>query len=380
MIYLDNSATTQPHPEVLESYKKVADKFFANPSSVHRFGSEVERLLQQTRNQAAEWFGVQPKEVIFTSGGTEGNNMAIKGIALMHQSRGKHLITSQVEHPSVIEAFRAMESLGFDVTYLPVDSEGKVNPQDVSEAMREDTILVSIMSVNNELGTIQPIQEIGGIVNEYPKAFFHVDHVQGLGKIDVSLNKDHIDLCTVSGHKVHGLKGTGALLMKQEVLLFPLLHGGGQEQEKRAGTENLPGSVAFVKALRFLFEDQEKKRNHLNQLRESLWNELQEIEGVFINSPKNGAPHILNFSVPGFKPEVLIHTLSERDIYISTKSACSSKQPDVSAVLKACNVDRERTTSALRVSMSYTNTEEELMTFVQALKASIEQLQVTMGR
>ncbi|WP_079479411.1 cysteine desulfurase family protein [Halobacillus salinus] len=380
MIYLDNSATTHPHPEVLESYKKVADLYYANPSSVHRLGSEVERLLQQSRSQAAEWFGVQSKDVIFTSGGTEGNNMAIKGIALMHQSRGKHMITSQVEHPSVIEAYRAMESLGFDVTYLPVDSSGRVNPDDVAQAMREDTILVSVMSVNNELGTIQPIQEIGQVVEQYPKAFFHVDHVQGLGKINLSIRDCHIDMCTVSGHKIHGLKGTGALIIQNHVSLFPLLHGGSQEQGTRAGTENLPGNVAFVKALRFLMQDNDAKRNHLEEMRQYLWGEMEDIEQVVVNSPKEGAPHILNVSIPGYKPEVVIHALGQEDIFISTKSACSSKQPDVSSVLSACNLDRDSTTSALRISLSYQNTKEELAVFVKTLRKTIEQLHATMGR
>lgn len=380
MIYLDNSATTHPHQEVLDSFNKVADSYYANPSSVHKFGSEVERLLQQSRNQAADWFGVQPKEVIFTSGGTEGNNMAIKGIALMHQSRGKHMITSQVEHPSVLEAFRSMESLGFDVTYLPVNSTGEVDSEEVAEAMREDTILVSIMSVNNELGTIQPLKKIGQILKHYPKAFFHVDHVQGIGKIDFSINDCHIDLCTVSGHKIHGLKGTGALIKKQHVSLFPLLHGGSQELEARAGTENLPGTVAFVKALRLQLQNNKEKLQHLNELRQYLWERLDEVEQVVINSPKGGAPHILNFSIPGFKPEVVIHALGEEDIFISTKSACSSKQPDVSSVLKACNLERDLTTSALRVSLSYQTTKDELKAFIQTLNKTIEQLQTTMGR
>lgn len=380
MIYLDNSATTHPHEEVLRSYQKVADVYYANPSSVHRFGSEVERLLHQSRTQAAQLFGVHSREVIFTSGGTEGNNMAIKGIAFMHQNRGKHMITSSVEHPSVMEAFRALESLGFDVTYLPVDSDGRVNPSDVSDAMRKDTILVSIMSVNNELGTIQPIQQIGEIVRTYPKVFFHVDHVQGLGKIDLPIKEYAIDLCTVSGHKIHGLKGTGALIAQNHVSLFPLLHGGGQELESRAGTENLAGNVAFVKALRLLLEEKEDKRAHMSSLRDQLWNDLEENSQIVINSSKNGAPHILNFSVPGYRPEVMIHALGEEDIFISTKSACSSKQPDVSAILQACGLDSARTTSALRVSISYENTEDELRTFVQTLNSKIEKLQATMGR
>ncbi|RWZ59765.1 cysteine desulfurase [Halobacillus fulvus] len=378
MIYLDNSATTHPHAEVLKSYQKVADVYFANPSSVHKFGSEAERLLQQSRKQAAQLLHVSPNEVVFTSGGTEGNNMAIKGIALMHQNRGKHLITSKVEHPSVIEAFRALESLGFDVTYLPVDRSGKVDPAHVSDAVRNDTILVSIMSVNNELGTKQPIRAISDIVKEFPKVFLHVDHVQGFGKVDVPIGQ--IDLCTISGHKIHGVKGTGALIVKNHVSLFPLLHGGGQESSVRGGTENLPGIVALVKAMRLMKEEQSRHHDRLERLRDMLWERLSSYDDILINSPTEGAPHILNFSVPGFKPEVIIHALGERNIFISTKSACSSKEPDVSSVLQACNLDYSRTNSALRVSLSYENTEEELKVFLEALKESIQQLQATMGR
>ncbi|MBH0230161.1 cysteine desulfurase family protein [Halobacillus yeomjeoni] len=380
MIYLDNSATTHPLPEVLESFHKVADRYYANPSSVHRFGSEAEYLLQQSRKQAAQLLNVDVSEVIFTSGGTEGNNMAIKGIALQHQSRGKHMITSKVEHPSVMEAFRALESLGFEVDYLDVDADGRVNPQQVESVIRKDTILVSIMSVNNELGTVQPIEAIGSILKDYPKAFFHVDHVQGLGKIDLPLKEAGVDLCTLSGHKIHGLKGTGALIAQNHVSLFPLLHGGSQEHEQRAGTENLPGTVAFVKALRLIEENRKQKINKLKSLRQHLWNEVERIEQVVINSPKQGAPHIVNFSLPGYKPEVVIHALGEKDIFISTKSACSSKQPDVSSVLKACRLDHDLTTSALRVSLSYQNTEEEVDVFIDTLKKVIERLQPTMER
>ncbi|MFQ3542490.1 cysteine desulfurase family protein [Halobacillus rhizosphaerae] len=380
MIYLDNSATTQPLPEVLDSYHKVSMNYFGNPSSVHHLGSEAERLLGKARKQASSVFQVDEKEVIFTSGGTEGNNMAIKGTAFMHQTRGKHLITSSVEHPSVLEAFRALESLGFEVSYLDVNNEGRVNPNDVEQAIRKDTILVSLMSVNNELGTIQPIQEVGKLLKNYPTTLFHVDHVQGLGKIPIAIKDFGIDMCTVSGHKIHGLKGTGALVVQNHVSLFPLLHGGGQERRYRSGTENLPGVTAFVKALRMIEEEREISGADLLQLKESLQKQLQNIPGVYVNTPAHSAPHIVNFSVPGFKPEVLIHSLGEREVYISTKSACSSKDSNVSAVLQACRLDQEKTTSALRVSMSYLTTHEEINTFIETLHGAIQELQPTMGR
>ncbi|MFZ0370302.1 MAG: cysteine desulfurase family protein [Halobacillus sp.] len=380
MIYFDNSATTKPLPEVLDSYQKVAGELFGNPSSVHSFGGQVERLMQQSRHQAAQLFGVEAQEVIFTSGGTEGNNMAIKGIAFMHQSRGKHIITSKIEHPSVLEAFRALETLGFEVTYIDVNKEGKVDPESVEHALRKDTILVSIMSVNNELGTVQPVKEIGDKLKHYPKVFFHVDHVQGLGKIRMPIMESGIDLCTVSGHKIHGLKGSGALIIRKNVSLFPLLHGGDQEFERRAGTENLPANVAFVKALRLILEKQKHSSDHLSQIHQYIRGKLKKMEQVVINSPEDSAPHIINFSIPGFKPEVVIHSLGEKEIYISTKSACSSREPEVSAVLKACSLDYERTSSALRVSLSYQNTIEEADSFIEALKETIEQLKETMRR
>ncbi|MBN8236945.1 cysteine desulfurase [Halobacillus kuroshimensis] len=378
MIYLDNSATTQPYPEVLASFQKAAEQYFANPSSIHSLGSEVERLLDRSRKQAASLLHVDTNEVIFTSGGTEGNNMAVKGVALQHQNRGKHLITTSIEHPSVMEAFRALESLGFEVTYIDVNRDGLVDAEAVMNAVRPDTILVSVMSVNNELGSIQPIKDIGRKLKAHPKIHFHVDHVQGLGKIDLPMNEWGIDLCTISGHKIHGVKGTGALLVRKHVSLFPMLHGGSQEAELRAGTENLPGTVAFVKALRILKEKEQQNRDHLWKLRARLREALRDRPYCVLNSPEDGVSHITNFSIPGLKPEVVIHALGQKEIYISTKSACSSKQPDVSAVLKACNFDYDRTTSALRVSFSSQNTEEDIKQFVDALDEAVHHLQAAM--
>ncbi|MBM7554948.1 cysteine desulfurase family protein [Thalassobacillus pellis] len=379
MIYLDNSATTKPHPEVLEAYHKVAEHYFGNPSSIHHFGGESERLLTHSKKQAANILNVLPEEIVFTSGGTEGNNMAIKGIAFAHQNRGKHIITSQVEHPSVLEACHALESLGFDITYLPVSKEGIVNVDDLRNSITPETILVSIMSVNNELGTIQPISEIGTIVKKHPKIFFHVDHVQGLGKIALDFKAAGVDLCTVSGHKIHGVKGTGALFIRKGTTLFPLQHGGGQEGTFRSGTENLAGIVAFTKALRLIKEAQDENQVRLLKLNKMLREHLREIPQVIINSPAGTVPHILNFSVPGYKPEVIIHSLGEKEIYISTKSACSSKRSDESAVLAACQLGEARATSALRVSLSYGTTEEDIEIFINVLRRIVNELHEVMG-
>ncbi|MCD5323872.1 MULTISPECIES: cysteine desulfurase family protein [Pontibacillus] len=377
MIYFDNSATTKPYPEVLNSFQQVSERYYGNPSSIHAFGSEAERLLQQSKKQASGLLGIHADEVVFTSGGTEGNNMAIKGIALQHQNRGKHIITTTIEHPSVLEACRSLESLGFEVTYLPVNGAGRISVEDVQAAIREDTILISVMHVNNELGTIQPIEEIANVARQHPKLYFHVDYVQGLGKIDLDLSR--IDLCTMSSHKVHGLKGTGILYVKRNTSLFPLLHGGSQEASYRAGTENLPGIVSMVKALRMTKENQKQKGKHLRELHQQLYEEISKFDEVVMNTPSESAPHIVNFSVPGFKPEVVIHALGERGIYISTKSACSSKHADESAVLTACGHSHERSSAGLRVSITYDNTMEEGARFIRVLREVLTELKEVMG-
>ncbi|WP_407268868.1 cysteine desulfurase family protein [Radiobacillus sp. PE A8.2] len=379
MIYLDNSATTKPLPEVLDSFRQVSEKYYANPSSIHRFGNEAERLLRKAKQQAADLLRVSADEIVFNSGGTEGNNTAIKGIALQHQHRGKHIITTSIEHPSVLQACKSLEKLGFSITYLPVNHFGIVSVSDVERAITNDTILISIMHVNNELGSIQPIEKIGEIAKNHQKLFFHVDHVQGFGKVPLSLTGSSIDLCTISGHKIHGLKGTGLMYIKQNTALFPLLHGGDQEGAIRSGTENLAGIVSLVKAMRITLEKQSTDSFYLKKLNQTLREQLSMLKAVVINSPEHHAPHILNVSVPHFKPEVIIHALGERGIYISTKSACSSKQPDESAVLAACGLHQTRTNSALRISLSYDNTEQEIITFCAALRDVLKELSKVMG-
>ena len=379
MIYFDNSATTRPYQEVLDSFHKVSQAFFANPSSIHYLGGEVEQLLQKAKEQAANVLGVKDSELIFTSGGTESNNLAIKGIAFQHMNRGKHIITTQVEHPSVLEACRALEQLGFEVSYIPVDQYGKVKPEDIEKEIRKDTILISVMHVNNEMGTIQPIEEIATIVTKHPKIFFHVDHVQGLGKIPLPFHHKGIHLVSMSSQKIHGLKSTGLLYIQNGTTLFPLLHGGGQEGSHRPGTENVAGQVAMVKALRITMERREKEFSKLETLSKKLRQLLATDKRITINSPEDGAPHILNFSVPGYKPEVIIHALGKKDIFISTKSACSSKHSDESAVLAACGLDTAITHSGLRVSLSFENNEQEVEQFFSALQSVLDELQKVMG-
>ncbi|HLR51277.1 MAG TPA: cysteine desulfurase family protein [Candidatus Avamphibacillus sp.] len=379
MIYLDNSATTKPYPEVLESFRQVSTQFFANPSSIHQFGGKTETLLTKARVQAASILNVKPNEIIFTSGGTEGNNMAIKGIALEHQHRGKHIITTEIEHPSVYDTCKSLEKLGFEITYLPVNEEGIISLTDLKKAIRQDTIMISVMHVNNELGSIQPIEEIGEVSKDYPKLFFHVDHVQGLGKVPLDFKKTGIDLCTMSGHKIHGLKGSGIIYIRQGTSIYPLLHGGGQEGEYRSGTENVAGSVSMVKALRMCKEKMHWHIEKMNNLKKHLRTELEKIDGVVVNTPVQGAPHLMNFSVPGLKPEVMIHSLGESGIALSTKSACSSKQLDESRVLSACGFSERRSKSAFRVSMSYDTTKEDITIFLKEFKKTVRQLKEVMG-
>lgn len=379
MIYLDNSATTKPDPSVLQSFQQVSEKYFANPSSIHQLGGESEKLLLKAKEQASDLLGVKRNEIIFTSGGTEGNNMAIKGIAQAQQRRGKHIITSEIEHPSVYDACSSLKDLGFEVTYLPVGRDGAVSVQELEAAIRDDTILISIMHVNNELGTIQPIKEIGILAKKHPKLFFHVDGVQGLGKVPLKLTDSGIDLCTFSGHKIHGLKGTGMLYVKNETRLFPLFHGGSQENKLRSGTENLAGIVSLVKALRLIKEREKAEGANLSERWQKLRRKLAAMQDVAVNTPDRAAPHIVNISVPGLKPEVIIHILGEQNIFISTKSACSSRQMDESKVLAACGLSEAYTNSGLRISLSYDTTEEELAIFTEALRQAIRQLKEVMG-
>jgi cysteine desulfurase len=373
MIYLDNSATTKPDPSVLKSFEKVSSRFFANPSSVHQFGGETEKLLGKARKQVAANLNVDIDEIVFTSGGTEGNNTAIKGIALEHQNRGKHIITSEIEHPSVLEACHGLEKLGFDITYLPVNRQGIISLWELKHAIREDTILISMMHVNNEIGSIQPIKKIGELAKQHPKLFFHVDDVQGLGKVPLNLRDSGIDLCSYSGHKINGLKGTGILYVNKHTKLFPLLHGGGQEQSLRSGTENIAGAVTIARALRLMKEREPTGIKKMYSLQNNLKKQLLNLAGVQMNTPDDAAPHIINFSIPGVKPEVIIHMLGEQQVFISTKSACSSKGNDESAVLVACGFNGKRAASGFRVSLSYDTIEEEIATFINILKKSLQQ-------
>lgn len=379
MIYFDNSATTKPKKEVLDTFYKVAENYFGNPSSVHHLGLQAENLLSQARNQIATLLKTDEQEIIFTSGGTEGNNFIIKGVAEKYRNRGHHMITTMIEHPSVLNTCIQLENNGFDVTYLPVDETGRVRVEDVKRALRKDTILVSIMHVNNEIGSVQPIEKIGELLKNHPKTLFHVDHVQGVTKVPLDFHESNVDFASISSHKFHGLKGTGAIYIRKGLKLAPLLAGGGQERGFRSGTENLAGIVAMAKALRLGMLDYEAKIDTMMDVRDFLINELQLIEGVKMNTPKqNKSPHIINFSVQGFKAEVLVHELEQHGLYVSTTSACSSRTNEPSRTILAMGLGEERATTSIRISLSFDNTMEEAKQAVAIIKQSIKNLKPVM--
>ncbi|RNB75711.1 cysteine desulfurase [Brevibacillus panacihumi] len=375
VIYFDNSATTRPHPQVIETMSKAMASYYGNPSSLHRKGVEAENILNQARAVAAGYLGCKPSEIFFTSGGTESNNAAIKGVAFQYQSRGKHIITTQIEHPAVYDVCKQLESMGFSVTYLPVDREGRVSLADVQKAMRPDTILVSVMHVNNELGTIQPVEEIGKWLKQFPKVLFHVDAVQGIGKVPLRIKESGIDLLSLSAHKFHGPRGIGILYKREGLIIQPLLTGGGQEAGVRSGTENLPAIAGLAKAFRLLQESGADEPSRLQRLLEQLREGVSPIEGIQVNTPEKGtAPHIMNLSVPGVKAEVLLHALEERGFLVSTKSACSSKANEPSRVLMAIGVGTECASSSLRISLGRDNTAEEVAQFIEALRICVKTL------
>jgi cysteine desulfurase len=370
MIYLDNSATTKPYKEVLDSYIAVSTNYFGNPSSLHSLGGEAEKLLHHSREVMASLLKVEHREIIFTSGGTESNNLAIKGSALSKKHLGNHIITTSVEHPSVTNAVEDLRKEGFEVTILPVNEEGRVSPEQVEKAMKKETILVSIIHVNNETGVIQPIEKIKKVVKQFPLASLHVDHVQGIGK--VQLNMEGIDLCSISSHKFHGLKGNGVLVVKQGIKLHPLFSGGNQEWTLRSGTENVAGIVAMTKALRMTLDLSEKRLDFIQSLKEYLLNKLYEMKGIAVNTPfHESASHIVNFSVPKVKSEVLVHALGEKGIFVSTTSACSSKRKAPSKTLSAMGLPKDRSETAIRISMTFDSTKEELDIFLKEVAKAI---------
>ena len=369
MIYFDNAATTKIYDDALTSYVQVSQKFFGNPSSLHQLGVDAFQVLTKARAQVASLLSVQPEEIFFTSGGTESNNWAIKGTALEKSVFGKHIITTKIEHPSVIQTCKQLERFGFEVTYLDVDSKGMISVEQLKESLRKDTILVSVMAVNNEVGAIQPIAEISHVLEAYPSIHFHVDAVQAVERVGELLGIGRIDLLSLSAHKFHGPRGVGILYKKFGRKIQALLTGGGQEKGERSTTENLPGIVATTKSLRLALEE----KSLTGELRNQLWNELTKKPEIRIFSPEEGASHILCFAIKGVRGEVLVHAFENHGIYISTTSACSSKKADSSSTLYAMDVPTEWATGAVRVSFSNDNTKEEVEQFINVLHQLMKQ-------
>ncbi len=381
VIYLDNSATTRPYPQVIEAVKRAMDSYYGNPSSLHSLGIEAENVLKQARLVVAQALQVKPSEVFFTSGGTESNNTALKGVAFQFQQRGKHIITTQVEHPCVYDVCKQLEEFGFSVTYLPVDQDGRVSPDELVRAIRPDTILVSVMHVNNELGTIQPIDQIGKLLKQHPKIVFHVDAVQSFGKLPIRMHEWGIDLLSLSAHKFYGPRGVGVLAKREGLQIQPLLIGGGQEAGLRSGTENIPGIAGMAKAIRLAEEDRNRETGRLYGLLQTLREGIEQLPECVVNTPKTEvAPHIMNFSVPGAKAEVLLHALEERGFLVSTKSACSSKTGEPSRILLAAGMGHERAVSAVRVSLGRNNQLQDMEQFLLALRDCINYIRPLMNK
>lgn len=369
--YLDNSATTRCYKEAAEKMYRVMTEEYGNPSSLHHKGIEAEQVLREAKKILAHNLKVQEKELYFTSGGTESDNLALIGCAYANQRAGKHLITTSIEHPAVLQAMQYLEGQGFRITYLPVDADGIVRLSDLEEALCEDTILVSVMYVNNEVGSVQPIAEIGELLKKREKPIlFHVDAVQAYGKYQIHPKKLHIDLLSISSHKIHGPKGMGLLYVREGVKIRPLLYGGGQQKDLRPGTENVPGIAGLGEAARRIYTDFEEKRDCLYGLKEYFIKGIQELEGVVVNGKtgRDSAPHIVSVSFEGVRSEVLLHALEDRGIYVSSGSACASNHPAVSGTLKAMGIKRELLDSTLRFSFSEFTTEEELAYCLKALR------------
>jgi len=369
MIYFDNAATTKIYDDALTSYVQVSQKFFGNPSSLHQLGVDAYQVLTKARAQVASLLSVLPEEIFFTSGGTESNNWAIKGTALEKSVFGKHIITTKIEHPSVLQTCKQLERFGFEVTYLDVDSKGIVSVDQLKENLRKDTILVSVMAVNNEVGAVQPIAEIAQVLEAYPSIHFHVDAVQAVERASQLLAIGRIDLLSLSAHKFHGPRGIGIMYKNFGRKIQALLTGGGQEKGERSTTENLPGIVATAKALRMAQEE----NSVTGELRSQLWKELATKPEIRIFSPEDGASHVLCFAIKGVRGEVVVHAFENHGIYISTTSACSSKKADSSSTLYAMNVPTEWATGAVRVSFSNDNTKEEVEQFINVLHQLMKQ-------
>lgn len=369
--YFDNSATTRVLDSVKDIVVKTMTEDYGNAAAKHIKGMQAENYIKEAKAEIAKTLKVQEKEILFTSGGTESNNMALIGTAMANQRAGKHIISSNIEHASVYNALGFLKEQGFDITYLPVDEKGHISLQDLEEAIRPDTILVSIMYVNNEIGAVEPVEEISKLVKKKnPRTLFHVDAIQAYGKYIIRPKRQGIDLLAVSGHKLHGPKGVGFLYIDEKVKIKPLTFGGGQQKGMRSGTENVPGAAGLGMAAKEMYTNHEEKLDHLYGLKEHMMSRISEIEGTIINNEpgRASAPQIVNVSFEGIRSEVLLHALEEKGIYVSSGSACSSNHPGVSGTLKGIGVKQELLDATLRFSFGLFNTKEEIDYSIEVLQ------------
>ena len=373
IIYLDNAATAKVDPEVLDSYNQITLKYFANPSSIHSLGQEASRLLDKSREQILNVLKLTHHEVIFTSGATEANNLAIKGYCFANRSRGNHIITSASEHPSVLNTVLELKDFGYEVTVLPVNEKGAVEVKTLKAAIKDNTILVSLMMVNNETGAINPIKEIGEYLKKFPKIAFHVDMVQAMGKLPLDL--DNIDMFSIAGHKIHGLLGSGLLIKEKKIILKAINNGGGQENNLRSGTNTLALSASLAKAIRLAISNQAKDYEHVKVLSKRLLDYLKDNQDKYrINSFFEENPYIVNFSLRNHKASVVVEALSNRGIMVSSLSACHAKHEDYSAVVYAMTNDINIAHNTIRVSFGKDNTLEEVEALIKNLESIIKEI------
>ena len=361
--YLDNSATTQCSKVAADTMMKVLREDYGNPSSLHNKGMEAENYIKHAKETFAKVLKVDTKEIILTSGGTESNNLAIVGCAMANARAGKHIITSSIEHASVSNPMKYLEEQGFEVTYLPVDTDGLILLDALKTAMREDTILVSLMQVNNEIGAVEPIEEAAQIIKDRnPNCLFHVDAIQSFGKMYIYPKRMGVDLLSVSGHKIHGPKGSGFLYVRDKVKIRPVILGGGQEKGMRSGTENVPAIAGLDVAVQEMYDGVEEHRHHMYELKKQFIERVTTMDGVTINGrmDKTSAPHIVSVSVEGVRSEVLLHSLEEKGVYVSAGSACSSNKPAISKTLQSIKLPQKLLDSTIRFSFSIHTTVEEI--------------------
>lgn len=362
-IYLDNSATTRAQSEVVDIVSRVMYEDYGNPSSMHQKGVEAERYVKEAKETIAKLLKVKEQEIFFTSGGTESDNWALLGAASANSRAGRHLITTRIEHPAIQQTMEYLESIGYDVTYLSVNKDGVIRLEELERELRSDTILVSIMHVNNEVGSLQPIEQAGALIKrKNPNTLFHVDAVQSFGKFKIFPKKWKIDMLSVSGHKIHGPKGTGFLYIGEQVKIKPVIFGGGQQKGMRSGTENVPGIAGIGKACELIYRDLPEDVERLYELKSYFQKELLKRQDVTINGPlfEEGAPHIVSASFSGIRSEVLLHALEEKGVYVSAGSACASNKHTVSATLQSMGVKQDKLDSTIRFSFSIFTTKEEL--------------------